>query len=89
MYQFVSNHFFKITNSLEHRSNGNAKYGNQDEPNWADIMQTGRFCRIYGLYEDAIQALLDSVAKSVIFYAVAKTYKGGIKPIVCPQIDVD
>lgn len=29
--------------------------------------------------EDAIQALLDNGAKSVIFYAVAKTYKGGIK----------
>jgi len=39
--------------------------------------------------EDAIQALLDSGAKSVIFYAVAKTYKGGIKPVVRPQIDVD
>jgi len=29
--------------------------------------------------EDAIQALLDFGAKSIIFYAVAKTYKGGIK----------
>jgi predicted regulator of amino acid metabolism with ACT domain len=32
--------------------------------------------------EDAIQALLYSGAKSVIFYAVAKTFKGGIKTIV-------
>lgn len=29
--------------------------------------------------EDAIQSLLDNGAKSVIFYAVAKTYKGGVK----------
>ena len=36
--------------------------------------------------EDAIQALLDNGAKSVIFYAVAKTYKGGIKQIVRPQV---
>lgn len=28
--------------------------------------------------EDAIQALIDSGAKSVIFYAIAKTYKGGL-----------
>jgi len=39
--------------------------------------------------EDAIQALLDKGAKTVIFYAVAKTYKGGIKPIVRPQINND
>ena len=32
--------------------------------------------------EDAIQSLLNSGAKSVIFYAVAKTFKGGIKTIV-------
>lgn len=36
--------------------------------------------------EDAIQALLDNGAKSVIFYAVAKTYKGGIKQVVRPQV---
>ena len=54
MYQFNSNHFFQITERLQIRSQGNASYGNQDEPNWADIMQTGRLCRIYGLYEDAI-----------------------------------
>lgn len=39
--------------------------------------------------EDAIQALLDSGAKSVIFYSVAKTYKGGIKPVVRPQVNED
>lgn len=39
--------------------------------------------------EDAIQALLDSGAKSVIFYSVAKTYKGGIKPVVRPQNNDD
>ena len=54
MYQFNSNHFFQITERLKIRSHGNAAYGSQDEPNWSDIMQTGRFCRIYGLYEDAI-----------------------------------
>lgn len=32
--------------------------------------------------EDAIQSLLDNGAKSIIFYAVAKTYKGEIKPDV-------
>jgi len=37
--------------------------------------------------EDAIQSLLDNGAKSVIFYAVAKTYKGGVKST--PQIDDD
>lgn len=31
--------------------------------------------------EDAIQALLDYGAKSVIFYAVAKTYKGGTQAV--------
>jgi len=31
--------------------------------------------------EDAIQALFDNGANSVIFYAVAKTYKGGIKQV--------
>ena len=36
--------------------------------------------------EDAIQALLDNGAKSVIFYAVAKTFKGGIKQVVRPQV---
>lgn len=36
--------------------------------------------------EDAIQALLDVGAKSVIFYSVAKTYKGGAKPVIRPQI---
>lgn len=35
--------------------------------------------------EDAIQALLDNGAKSVIFYAVAKTRKGGINQVVRPQ----
>ncbi len=54
MYQFSSNHFFQITERLKIRSHGNAAYGSIDEPNWSDIMQTGRFCRIYGLYEDAI-----------------------------------
>jgi len=39
--------------------------------------------------EDAIQALLDNGAKSVIFYCVAKTYKGGIKPVTRPQINDD
>lgn len=39
--------------------------------------------------EDAIQALLDSGAKSVIFYSVAKTYKGGIKPVARPQVNND
>lgn len=39
--------------------------------------------------EDAIQALLDNGAKSVIFYAVAKTYKGGIKQIVRTQVNND
>ena len=39
--------------------------------------------------EDAIQALLDSGAKSVVFYSVAKTYKGGIKPVDQPQINND
>jgi hypothetical protein len=39
--------------------------------------------------EDAIQAIFDSGAKSVIFYSVAKTYKGGIKPVVRPQINND
>lgn len=39
--------------------------------------------------EDAIQALLDNSAKSVIFYAVAKTYKGGIKQVVRPQVNID
>jgi phosphoribosylpyrophosphate synthetase len=34
--------------------------------------------------EDAIQALFDNGAKNVVFYAVAKTFKGGIKPIVRP-----
>jgi hypothetical protein len=37
--------------------------------------------------EDAIQSLIDNGAKSVIFYAVAKTYKGGVKST--PQIDDD
>jgi phosphoribosylpyrophosphate synthetase len=37
--------------------------------------------------EDAIQSLLDNGAKSVIFYAVAKTHKGGVKST--PQIDDD
>lgn len=39
--------------------------------------------------EDAIQALLDTGANSVIFYAVAKTYKGGIKSVGGPKIDVN
>jgi hypothetical protein len=39
--------------------------------------------------EDAIQALLDNGAKSVIFYAVAKTYKGGIRRAFRPQINID
>lgn len=39
--------------------------------------------------EDAIQALLDNGAKSVLFYAVAKTYKGGIKQVVRPQVNND
>ena len=39
--------------------------------------------------EDAIQALFDNGARSVIFYAVAKTYKGGIKPTVRPKFDID
>lgn len=39
--------------------------------------------------EDAIQALLDNGAKSVIFYAVSKTYKGGIKQVVRPQVNID
>jgi hypothetical protein len=38
------------------------------------------------IVEDAIQALLDNGPKSVIFYAVAKTYKGGIKQVVRPQV---
>lgn len=37
--------------------------------------------------EDAIQALLDEGANSVIFYAVAKTYKGG--PIAFQKVDID
>lgn len=37
--------------------------------------------------EDAIQSLIDNGAKSVLFYAVAKTYKGGVKST--PQIDDD
>lgn len=32
--------------------------------------------------EDAVQALLDNGARSVIFYAVGKTYKGGKKPTI-------
>lgn len=39
--------------------------------------------------EDAIQALLDNGAKSVIFYSVAKTYKGGIKPVASPKNNDD
>jgi phosphoribosylpyrophosphate synthetase len=39
--------------------------------------------------EDAIQALLDSGANSVIFYAVAKTYKGGFKQVVRPQVNIN
>lgn len=35
--------------------------------------------------EDAIQSLIDNGAKSVIFYAVAKTYKGGVK---CNDLDL-
>lgn len=37
------------------------------------------YTRGVNIDEDAIQTLLDNGAKSVIFYAVAKTYKGGIK----------
>jgi hypothetical protein len=36
--------------------------------------------------EDAIQALLNNGARSVIFYAVAKTFKGEIKQVVRPQV---
>lgn len=54
MYQFNSIHFFQITERLQIRSQGNASYGSQDEPNWTDVMQIGRQCRIYGLYTDAI-----------------------------------
>jgi hypothetical protein len=39
--------------------------------------------------EDAIQALLDNGAKSVIFYSIAKTFKGGIKSLIRPQINND
>lgn len=39
--------------------------------------------------EDAIQALFDNGANSVIFYAVAKTYKGGIKSTVDKKTDID
>lgn len=38
--------------------------------------------------EDAIQSLLDNGAKSVIFYAIGKTYKGGIKTIA-PKSNVN
>ena len=37
------------------------------------------YTRGVNIDEDAIQALLDNGAKSVILYAVGKTYKGGIK----------
>lgn len=39
--------------------------------------------------EDAIQALLDNGAKSVVFYAVAKTVKGGFKQVIRPQVNID
>jgi hypothetical protein len=39
--------------------------------------------------EDAIQALLDCGAKSVIFYSVAKTYKGGMRRNFSKQVFED
>lgn len=46
--------FLEITNRLEKASNGHASYGSSDEPDWSDIMHTAHFCRIYGLFQDAI-----------------------------------
>jgi len=36
--------------------------------------------------EDALQALLDNGARNVIFYAIGKTYKGGIKSTTSPFV---
>lgn len=44
------------------------------------------YTKYVNIDEDAIQTLLDTGAKSVIFYAVAKTFKGGIKQVVHPKV---
>ena len=40
------------------------------------------FTKDVNIDEDAIQALYDYGARNVIFYSVAKTYKGGIKTVI-------
>jgi tetratricopeptide (TPR) repeat protein len=54
MSELNINHFLQITERIKIKSHGAASYENDDEPSWTDVMQTGRQCRIYGLYTDAI-----------------------------------
>ncbi len=54
MDNFNTNKFFQITENLKTISNGGVDYGDKEVPDWNALMQTGRFCRIYGFYDDAI-----------------------------------
>ena len=54
MDKLIINHFLKISEKIKIKSHGRVSYQNDEEPNWSDVMQTGRQCRIYGLYTDAI-----------------------------------
>jgi len=54
METFNINRFLQITEKIRIKSKGSTSYQNDEEPDWGAIMQTGRQCRIYGLYSDAI-----------------------------------
>lgn len=48
------NKFRSITSKLKEVTDGKISFDNIDEPNWMDIMQSGRYCRMLGIFDDSI-----------------------------------
>ena len=44
--------FYAITDTLETLTKGEMYFDKSQEPNWGDIMYTGRYCRIYKLHNE-------------------------------------
>ncbi len=48
------NKFYSITSKIEEATGGQISFDKTSEPNWAEIIQTGRYCRMLNFFDDCI-----------------------------------